>query len=95
MAKSGKTSKFLTGAAIGAATGAAAGVLFAPKAGKDTRKDITDKADKLKHDASSAIETGKNKIDHLKNKTKGKVNETKKKIYNKADEIEKKSRAKL
>ena len=36
--------KFLLGALIGAVAGAAAGLLFAPKSGKETRKDIADKA---------------------------------------------------
>jgi len=38
------TGKFVAGALIGVAAGALAGVLLAPKSGKETRKDIANKA---------------------------------------------------
>jgi len=38
------TGKFVAGALIGAAAGAIAGVLLAPKSGKETRADIANKA---------------------------------------------------
>ena len=44
MAKDGK--KIAAGAVIGAAAGLIAGVLFAPKSGKETRQDISDGAKK-------------------------------------------------
>lgn len=40
----GNAGKFVAGALIGAAAGALAGVLLAPKSGKETRKDIANKA---------------------------------------------------
>ncbi len=43
--------KFAIGAILGAAAGVVAGLLTAPKAGKDTRDDIKRKADELKYRA--------------------------------------------
>ncbi len=43
--------KFAIGALIGAAIGAAAGILTAPKSGKETREDLKKKADSVKADA--------------------------------------------
>ncbi|MGL5917558.1 MAG: YtxH domain-containing protein [Culicoidibacterales bacterium] len=40
--------KFLVGAFLGAAAGALAGVLLAPKSGKETREDLAEKAEELK-----------------------------------------------
>ncbi|MGL6057851.1 MAG: YtxH domain-containing protein [Culicoidibacterales bacterium] len=40
--------KFLVGAFLGAAAGAVAGVLLAPKSGKETREDLAEKAEELK-----------------------------------------------
>ncbi len=45
-------SKFALGALIGAAAGVVAGVLTAPKSGKETRADLKAKAEKAKVDAS-------------------------------------------
>lgn len=42
-----KTSDFLKGALIGGLIGAAAGILFAPKSGKETREDIARKTDEI------------------------------------------------
>lgn len=39
---------FLAGVGVGALIGAAAGLLMAPKAGADTRADLSDKFDELK-----------------------------------------------
>lgn len=47
---------FLIGAISGAALGAAAGLLFAPKAGKELRKDIGDKAQLA---STKTVELGK------------------------------------
>ncbi|MGL6229073.1 MAG: YtxH domain-containing protein [Culicoidibacterales bacterium] len=40
--------KFLVGAFLGAAAGAVAGLLLAPKSGKETREDLAEKAEELK-----------------------------------------------
>ena len=40
--------KFVAGVAVGTAVGAAAGVLFAPKSGKETREELKVKLDELK-----------------------------------------------
>ena len=43
--------KFFLGALFGAAVGAIAGILTAPKSGKETRKDLKDAGDKAVKDA--------------------------------------------
>jgi gas vesicle protein len=43
-----KTSKFAIGALIGAAAGVVAGIMTAPKSGKETRDDILQKANDVK-----------------------------------------------
>lgn len=56
-----KGSKFALGAVIGAAAGVVAGMLTAPKSGKDTRTDLKRKADELKTDANATAEKVKAK----------------------------------
>lgn len=51
--------KFALGAIIGAAAGLVAGVLTAPKAGKETRADIKAKAGELKADADKKLKDAK------------------------------------
>ncbi len=51
--------KFALGAVIGAAAGLVAGMLTAPKAGKETRADIKAKAGELKADADSKLKDAK------------------------------------
>ncbi|HSW92257.1 MAG TPA: YtxH domain-containing protein [Patescibacteria group bacterium] len=51
--------KFALGAIIGAAAGLVAGVLTAPKAGKETRADIKAKAGELKADADKKLTDAK------------------------------------
>lgn len=53
--------KFALGALIGAAAGIIAGVLTAPKSGKETRADIRDKADELKGEAAKRVDEVKTK----------------------------------
>lgn len=54
------TKKFLPIAAIvGAVTGVIAGLLVAPKSGKETRADIKAKADELKGKAEAEVEKAK------------------------------------
>lgn len=49
-------SKFALGAIIGAAAGVVAGILTAPKSGKETRADIKRKAGELKEEAAEQTE---------------------------------------
>jgi len=51
--------KFALGAIVGAAAGVVAGVLTAPKAGKETRADIKAKAGELKADADNKLKDAK------------------------------------
>jgi len=87
--------KFVAGTVIGAAAGAAAGVLLAPKSGKQTRKELGDKARSIGSDAKDLVETGKGKLTHIKNKAKGKAEQQRQKIYDKADQIERRSKRKI
>ena len=48
--------KFALGAIFGAVVGVVAGVLAAPKSGKETRKDLKNKAESLKRDAMDKAE---------------------------------------
>lgn len=50
--------KFILGAALGALTGAVAGILFAPKSGKETRKLIVDKTKEYGEKGKEMIEKG-------------------------------------
>lgn len=55
--------KVVLGALIAGAVGYVAGVLTAPKSGKDTRKDIANKAGEIKSDTEAAIKKLQNEID--------------------------------
>lgn len=56
-----RTEGFLVGLLVGAASAALASLLFAPKAGKDLRKDIGDTTNKAWGQASDYIDTAKDK----------------------------------
>lgn len=58
-------SKFALGALIGAAVGVAAGILTAPKSGKETRADLKAKADDAKKRADKAMADAKVKGQHV------------------------------
>ena len=49
-------SKLAVGAALGAAVGYVTGILTAPKSGKETRTDITNKADSVKSGAEKQLQ---------------------------------------
>lgn len=84
--KSSGAGKFALGALIGAAAGAIAGILTAPKAGKETRADIGRKAGELKDAASDKLADAKDfasdKLDDAKEFTSARVEDTKK-FFNK------------
>ena len=56
-----RTEGFIVGLLVGAASAALASLLFAPKAGKDLRKDIGDTTHKAWDQASGYIDTAKDK----------------------------------
>lgn len=64
--------KILGGFLVGSIAGAAAGLLLAPKSGKDTRKDILDKSKEWEGDLKKS---GKKKMDALKRTYNDKVEE--------------------
>lgn len=79
------TEKIAVGAAIAAAAGYVAGILTAPKSGKDTRKDIQGAAVKARTEAehklkslhselSGLIDQGKSSADELQDKAKDQLN---------------------
>lgn len=55
----GRTEGFIVGALIGAATAAVASLLFAPKSGKDLRKDIKEGTNKTLENADGYFDTAK------------------------------------
>lgn len=55
--------KFALGAIIGAAAGIVAGILTAPKAGKDTRADLKERAMELKKEAGVKADNAKQFVD--------------------------------
>ena len=80
----GKASKVAVGTAIAAGIGYVAGILTAPKSGKETRKDIHDKAVKAKTETekklkdlnaelTSLINTAKSKAKHAQDGAKGEL----------------------
>ncbi|MGL5295628.1 MAG: YtxH domain-containing protein [Culicoidibacterales bacterium] len=73
--------KFLFGAVLGAAAGAVAGVLLAPKSGKETRENLAEKAEELKTMTP----------DEIKEKALEKAEELKEKALEKAEELKEKA----
>lgn len=65
-----KTEKMILGVVAGLATGVLLGVLFAPKKGSKTRKDILDKSEDLKDEL-------KGKLGHYYNGVMSKIEENK------------------
>lgn len=65
--------KFALGALLGAAVGVAAGILTAPKSGKETRADLKAKADEAKKKADKAIADAKVKGQKVYNDMRAKA----------------------
>ncbi|MDU4959488.1 MAG: YtxH domain-containing protein [Sporomusaceae bacterium] len=57
--------KVLAGVAVGAVVGAAAGVLLAPKSGKETREELVSAAKQLPDKAKEIAELGKAKLEEV------------------------------
>lgn len=68
--------KFALGALVGAAAGLVAGILTAPKSGKETRADIKAKATEVKGKATNKV-----------NEVKGKAAEVTEDVKEKAEEL--------
>lgn len=67
-----KKQRFILGTIIGAAAGVVAGVLTAPKSGKETRADIKNKAMELKDEAADHADKAKTKLDETVDSVKNK-----------------------
>lgn len=69
-----KLGKILVGITSGAAVGALAGILFAPKKGADTRKEISDKSNDYVNGAKDKFGDVKNSLEHKIESLKAKKN---------------------
>ncbi|WP_353095217.1 YtxH domain-containing protein [Tissierella praeacuta] len=80
------------GTAIGTAIGAVAGILFAPKSGKETREDISQKskdvAENVRNTVNEQIEATKGFQEKVKSEIKNVYNGIKEKKDDIVDEIE-------
>ena len=76
-----KTGKILAGILSGAAIGAIAGILFAPKKGTETRKNITDKSNEYMYGA-------KNKYNDLADNLSHRYDSVKSKMRSKTNKVE-------
>ena len=70
----------LAGIGLGAIIGAAAGLLFAPKTGTETREEIKKAADDLKSRAEEVVGELSTSADELVQKTRGLIDSTKSKV---------------
>ena len=68
-----KKGKFGLGLLLGAAVGAVAGILTAPKSGKETREDIKRKASEIKSDAASKADDVRKKAEDVKKDVEAKA----------------------
>lgn len=92
--KSGGGGGFIAGAATGALIGAAAGLMLAPKSGKELQQTVKDKAAEMKEKKEAKAESGENsgpgKLDQVKDKfgqVKEKTSGVTEKAKGKADEL--------
>lgn len=80
-----KTGKFLAGILSGAAIGAIAGILFAPKKGTETRKNITEKGNEYMYGAKSKYNDLADNLSHRYDTVKSKVRGKSKKLETNMD----------
>ncbi len=80
---SGSNGKILFGFIFGAAVGVAAGLLFAPTSGEETRKKITDKGKEYTDDLAEKLTT---KIDEVKHYVGDMANDAKAQVRKAAPE---------
>src|SRR3989344_462881 len=71
MAKDGK--KWAVGALVAGVAGYVAGILTAPKSGKETRADLADKTDELKDEAEAKLKAVQDELDDLLKQAKDKT----------------------
>jgi len=69
-----KLGRLLLGLASGAAAGIAAGLLFAPKKGSETRKQIADTTNDYVNDAKGKVGNAKSSLEHKLEGLKAKKN---------------------
>ena len=65
---------FFGGLLVGGAIGAIAGILFAPKAGKEIRENLMSDSDEILNKAKSELEKLRNDLGDLKDKVSSTVN---------------------
>ena len=70
----------LAGIGLGAIIGAAAGLLFAPKPGAETREEIKKAAEDLRSRAEEVVGELSSSVDDLMTKSKGLLDSTKSKV---------------
>jgi gas vesicle protein len=79
--------KFALGAIFGAAAGFVAGILTAPKSGKETRAEIKEKATEYKDVAGKKAEEVKTKAEAVANDVKTKTTEVVEDVKEKAEDL--------
>lgn len=80
-----KTGKFIAGILSGAAIGAIAGILFAPKKGTETRRNITDKGNEYVYGAKSKYNDLADNLSHRYDSVKSKLRNKTRKVENTMD----------
>ncbi len=70
-----KTNKLVTGLIAGAALGAVAGLLFAPKPGKESRQIVAARADELRNKADGLRGKAVGYVDAMRSRRKSKENQ--------------------
>ena len=69
------TNKLVTGLIAGAALGAVAGLLFAPKPGKQSRQIVAARADELRNKADGIRDKAAGYVDAMRSRRKSKENQ--------------------
>jgi len=69
------TGKIIAAAAVGIAAGAVAGLLMAPRSGKDTREDIRRKGEQLADKVRDNIEQGRQQLSALRENLETRIRE--------------------
>lgn len=87
----GTAKKLAVGTAVAAAAGYVAGILTAPKSGKETRQDIKDKAGEVKDSAEEQIKKLQAEVEELARKAKGKAGDELDALVSRAKEAKNKA----